>query len=293
MVNYAKRIKEIISEGGVIYFVSYSVKILRKIRIEKKKEKKKRWYTEKMLKKVREWGGLLGENNFTYWWSKEKFDKITAMECRDFWGDTKDFQYKTVFPDRYDNMFSFIKNNFWQHLDKKDHVAEIACAAGETVFGTSEYVEWVDGYEYSQFMVDRARETAAQLGITNVSFMQFDVIKQKITKCYDALTVLGLFTYILDEGVVEKALKNMLDSLKPGGYLILKDSYHDDPDKTGPVYCYNFGTGYQAIYRSKEAFFNIMKKNGFVLEEEAYLAHKDEKDPFDYCSVISTWRKCS
>lgn len=287
MINYVKRAREITRDGGIKCLVSYSVTLLKKIYFEKKETK----YLERKTAKIKQMGGLMGDYGFTYWWRLEDFNEIVSQDNRDFWGMKKDFQYQISFPDRYDSMFSFIKDYFWMRLNPKDHVAEIACASGETVFGTAKYVEWVDGYEYSEFMVKKAREKAEQLGIKNVSFDQFDVTKQELNKSYDAITVLGLFTCIFDDKVVEGALKNVKDCLKLGGYLLLKDSYHEEGDRWDPVYCYNFNSGYQAIYRSKRAFFKLMREVGFTMEKEAYLAHRGEDDPFEYCSVISLWRK--
>lgn len=291
MVNYAKRAKQLIQELGLRHFIIYSVNLLKKIWAEKKYLK----YIQKMSLATKQLGGLEGEHYFTYWWDKDKFDKITSNERRDCWSKTKDFVYAEIFPDRYNAMFTFINDNFWRILDKKDHVAEMACASGETVLTTAKYAAQVDGFEYSRFMVDKARKEADRLGISNVTFTHFDATKQKLEKKYNAITVLGLFTCLLDDNTVEKILKNMADSLYQGGILLLKDSYHETPGKMemNSIYCYNYHSGYKAVYRSKTSFFHLIEKYGFVLIKESYLARKEETTPFNYCSIISIWKSLS
>lgn len=214
------------------------------------------------------------------------------MKYRDFWGETKGWVYSDFYPERAEIMHAFIKEHFWLYLSKNDCVAEVACATGSLTLKTAKYVAHIDGFEYSQFMVDQAREEAKRLGITNVSFNQFDATKQKLQKCYDAISVLGLFTCLLEDDVVEKIVENMSNSIKTDGYLLLKDSYHETSGEKAllPIYCYNYNSGYKAVYRSKTAFFKLMEKYGFHLEKEAYLTH-DENYPFNYCSVISVWKK--
>lgn len=200
------------------------------------------------------------------------------MKYRDFWGEAKGWVYSDFYPERAEII--------------NDCVAEVACATGSLTLKTAKYVAHIDGFEYSQFMVDQAREEAKRLGITNVSFTQFDATKQKLQKCYDAISVLGLFTCLLEDDVVEKIVENMSNSIKTDGYLLLKDSYHETSGEKAllPIYCYNYNSGYKAVYRSKTAFFKLMEKYGFHLEKEAYLTH-DENYPFNYCSVISAWKK--
>lgn len=242
--------------------------------------------------KVHRLGGLIDTHDSSYWWNKEHFNKIAALKSRDFWGETRDWIYSDLFPERSEIMHDFIKENFWLYLNENDCVAEVACATGSLTLKTAKYVAHIDGFEYSQFMVKQAREEAQRLGITNASFTQFDATKQKLQKCYDAISVLGLFTCLLEDDVVEKIVQNMGDSIKAGGYLLLKDSYHETSGEKEllPIYCYNYHSGYKAIYRSKKAFFKLMDKYGFHLEKETNLTH-DENYPFNYCSIISAWKK--
>lgn len=288
MVNYAKRTKELIQQGGIKYFFSYSIELLKKIHMEKKQIRD----VNKYLSKMQRLGGLIDSHHNTYWWNRELFDEISAADHRDYWANMKDWVYIESFPERAEKMFTFMRNSFLPLLDKTSHVAEIACASGETVFVTANYVEQVDGYEYSQFMVDKARENASKMGISNVSFTLFDATKQKLEKHYDAITVLGLFTCLFEDDAVEQIIKNIADSMEQNSYLLLKDSYHETTGENSmiPIYCYHIHTGYKAVYRSKAAFFKLMEKYGFLLEKESCLAGR-EKRPFDFCSVISLWKK--
>lgn len=288
MVNYFKRTLEIISGRGVKYLIIYSFDLLKKIHAQQKKIR----YIKKYHSKVSRLGGLIDVHDSSYWWSREGFDKVASLKLRDFWGETKDWVYSDLYPERSEIMHTFIKENFWFHLNKTDCAAEVACATGSLTLKTAKYVAHIEGFEYSQFMVNQAREEAARSGVTNISFTQFDATKQKLPKCYDAISILGLFTCLLDDDVVEEIVKNLSNSIKNDGYLLLKDSYHETPGEKAllSIYCYNYHSGYKAVYRSKTAFFGLMKKYGFHLEKEACLT-QNENYPFNYCSVISAWKK--
>ena len=186
----------------------------------------------------------------------------------DYWQDVSNFTLKDLYPKRWQKTWSMMRNQFISHLEKEYVLFDIACGNGEWTEIVSEYVGHIDGYEYSQKMVELAREEAEKKQIKNITYVQADATTLQLKQSYDAGMCLGLFT-CLEEEEAKLAIRNIALGMKKGGYLVTRDSLTLSGEDC--LYHFNHTNGYQAIYRSIETYYQLFTDAGFTLVYETNL----------------------
>ena len=236
-------------------------------------------------KKLNEWinRGLVKQDSYSALWIKSTdrkiFDRIKAMRfasTQDFWAQESSWSIKELFPELYKNQVDFIKKEFIPYLDNSKCVCDLACADGEWTFFISPFVKQVDGIEYSDLMVSKAKQEAKSKSILNVSFSQGDAKTVVYSHPYDDFIMMGLLSYFNDDEDVELILNRIHDALKNNGRIMIKDSLIYDDIKEDGYYFYNIDSGYESYYRTKKKLFDMFSKAGFELEKETVL-REDER----------------
>lgn len=101
-------------------------------------------------------------------------------------------------------------------------VADIGCGSGHAInlmaraFPASRFT----GYDFSPDGLAAGRAEAAQLGLTNATFVAADVARLDIAENYDLITV---FDAIHDQADPAAVLANIHRALRPGGRLLMVD----------------------------------------------------------------------
>ncbi|MDQ2637928.1 MAG: class I SAM-dependent methyltransferase [Actinomycetota bacterium] len=101
-------------------------------------------------------------------------------------------------------------------------VADIGCGSGHAinVMATAFPASRFTGIDFSDEGLGTGRAEAAQLGLTNATFVARDVAELDAAESYDAITV---FDAIHDQAQPAKVLENIHRALRPGGYLLMVD----------------------------------------------------------------------
>lgn len=163
----------------------------------------------------------------------------------------------------------FLEKYFLPQLKHDQIVCDFACASGEWSEIIAPYVGHIDGFDCSKRMIESAKKNAVLKKIDNISYDYMDAVQLHFDREYDHFVMMGLITCIEDETVIEHIVQLVAESVKSGGYLILRDTLNmSEQDK---VYYNSLAReNYIAVYHSKKFYENIFIKNGFEILEEEY-----------------------
>lgn len=255
------------------------------------KELRKELEGELFLLSVLERGAVTGKEGEVFTESRDVFEELLThyqAETNVTWKEENDYSTKQVFPERYRKQEEMLKTGFVPYLDKSQRVADLACANGEWSMYIADYVNRVDGFEYSGNMVESAREKAYRGGVSNVDFMQADACRMQFEHIYDNFMMMGLLTCIYDETDTERIVGNVAGALKNNGHLVTKDTMNAAGEDV--VYLYNTGSRYTAAYWSWEKYCGWFHKNGLKPERE-YILDEVEISGMKFVSRGAIWVK--
>ena len=123
-----------------------------------------------------------------------------------------------------DSELKFISRNLWPAA----RLIEIGCGNGYTTQQLRKYVSHVDGFDFSENMIEQARRVFGQ---TNNRFIHDDVLDLKIIDDqYDAALCVRVLMNLNDLREQKTALQNIAKLLCSGGRLILIEGFRDGYD---------------------------------------------------------------
>jgi len=189
-----------------------------------------------------------------------------------------------MFPLRYKNQKELILNGFIPLFKNQSDLFDFACADGEWTYMLAQHVKHVDGYEYSQKMVDMANMKYLHGNMRDrLSFSQADIFNFQVEKIYDGGACLGLLTCLSENE--HDAVEKLWKMIKPNGYLVTKDTL--DISFEYPLYHFNINNGYSATYHDIENYAKLFLDAGFKLCHDVVL-DKVRQENIDFIS----WGGC-
>ncbi len=112
-----------------------------------------------------------------------------------------------------------------RHLNPAMRLLEVGCGNGWVTSQLREKVAFVDGFDYAENMVERAR---GRFGETNNRFFHDSVLDIKnVHGPYDAALCVRVLINLRNVEEQKTAIRNIAAQLKPGGKLILIEGYRD------------------------------------------------------------------
>ena len=110
-------------------------------------------------------------------------------------------------------------------LSTEMSVLEVGCGNGFSSDRFRKCARWVDAFDYSEEMVNRAR---ARFGETNNRFFHDDVLEpREFRGPYDAVVCVRVLINLKDSDEQRRALDNMHAALRAGGRLVLVEGFTD------------------------------------------------------------------
>ena len=224
-------------------------------------------FSEKENSKI--WISFVGGNG-AYSNSKGLLEqRATELDMAGYWKEKDIYEPSVEISKIAKAQRAFLERYFFPKLEGAEVICDFACASGEWSEFISPYVGHIDGFDCSEKMIASARKNAALKKIDNISYAYMDATQLHFERQYDHFIMMGLLTCIDDEGTVRNIVHAVSDSIKSGGYLVVRDTLNmSEPDK---IFYNNPANGnYSAVYHAKEIYENIFEKNGFEIVQEEY-----------------------
>lgn len=215
------------------------------------------------------------------------YSDLFPNEMEDFWASSEQFSTEGMFSKQYENEKRLIFDYFLPHLCKASVVADIGCASGEWSSKIAEFCAEVDGYDYSQRMIDHAKQKWKN---KNLHFQQFDLTTDDFCKKqYDDIMLFGVLMYMFAPERVCDVLKKIHTAIKPGGVLVTKDTL--TISQNAPLYCYIPHSRYSGYYMDQGLYYKCFAKCGFELVDDLLLMKRDnDRLGNEYISRGAVWR---
>jgi ubiquinone/menaquinone biosynthesis C-methylase UbiE len=104
------------------------------------------------------------------------------------------------------------------HMTPDMDIFEFGCGTGGTAITHAPHVRSIRAVDFSARMLEKARDRAAQAGVTNVTFEQGDITKMAIPPAsYDMVLGLSILHLLKDRDAV---IARVFEILKPGGRFV-------------------------------------------------------------------------
>lgn len=187
----------------------------------------------------------------------------------DFWIGEKDYVTEGISALLEKNQNHLIKEKMLPHLNKLSVVCDLPCADGNYSEMLAPYVKHVDGFDYSQSLIDSAVDRALKKNIENIIYKRADACTIEFDKKYDGFLEMALFLYIENDEDVKNIIHKIYNTLNDDSYVFVKESLHEMSEK---IYGMNIMNGYLSVYRVKEEFEKWIVDAGFDIVDRFLIA---------------------
>jgi len=188
---------------------------------------------------------------------------------RDFWNNCSN----THLADRnyYIKASQALEIGIKRFLKKSDRVVDFGCGAGESILMAAPHVASVIGFDISESLVLKAKETAQGLGLHNARFERLDLESGLPKVKAEAIFCLGVFSCIQEDAVWHRLVDSFSSILKPGGILILRETLASHNEQR-----VSYTSGYYAVYRCVATYISTIKARSFHLLEDVELFKRSD-----------------
>lgn len=174
-------------------------------------------------------------------------------------------------PDYYDHKNTLLSEVLSQ-MPKIDNAIDIGAGDGKFTFELAKYASNVTGYDISPTLIEKAKQTAANLNLRNVQFITQELEDLAPLDKYDLLSCMGVTSCITDDVKFLSILDKFKMLSKQGGILLLIDTLSNDQDQL----CSD-QSGYIVKYRSIDSYRTLVARRGFMLKTEILIKEAIEK----------------
>lgn len=146
-------------------------------------------------------------------------------------------------------------------------IAEIGTGTGEIALAASAKAAIVKASDLSVDMLKIAKKKAFRKGITNVDFSVRDIYSLKYKEgIFDAVIAANIIHLLGDP---DRALKNVIYSVKKGGKVILPTFLHGNGRQSAIFSKVMQGAGFKEANGFDRAdFISLLKRSGLIIEKE-------------------------
>jgi 2-polyprenyl-3-methyl-5-hydroxy-6-metoxy-1,4-benzoquinol methylase len=164
----------------------------------------------------------------------------------------------------------------------KNNAIDIGCGDGRYTFIIGNEYTNVRGLDISEQLILKAKNQAKLQNVSNVLFDQMDLTVRYTEGQYDLVSCMGVTSAVVADESFSSLVSNLGNSLKPGGFLIMKDSL--SPGRPWE----KFNGNYVAIYRNELDYQSRFQQIGLKLMEKTLLAKIEKSQLINY---IFLWQK--
>lgn len=198
-----------------------------------------------------------------------KQSSILQQGSEAYW---KNSNFTYLAPPDYYEAKEMVLNETLQRLPSIEKAIDIGCGDGKFTFQLAEYAKELSAYDISPALIEKARETAATLGVVNITFSVQELGAIAPFDKYDLVACLGVTSCIIDDVKFLYFLDKLKALSRQGAYLLLIDTL-----STGSEQNVADQNGYIAKYRVIDDYRNLIERRGFILREEILIKEVAEK----------------
>lgn len=147
------------------------------------------------------------------WRDPFSFDSIFS-ERQDPWESTTSDSERERFAVTFSVLDASGINQFAQAV-------ELGCAEGIFTERLAPRCAHLDALDYSEVALSRARERLA--GHPRITFRRWDMRRESLTGSYDLVVAMGVLTSLYRPGDVRRVSAQVIQAVKPGGFLLFSD----------------------------------------------------------------------
>lgn len=153
----------------------------------------------------------------------------------------------------------------------KPKVLDLGCGPGREDILISPFCSHILAVDYSQGLIDIAKDEQKKAGISNIDFQTEDITKLNIKDKFDVIIIAGTLLYLTDSQI-HTLLQAIQYNISPDGILYSRES---TAMKTRisrrNEFDQKFNCLYNATYRTTEEFINIFNSYGFKILTSHFL----------------------
>ena len=183
--------------------------------------------------------------------------EIAQRKAKEFWQKSE-----TTFLVRneyYERVEKIISSDVGDIVEDCKSMRDVGCGNGRFTLLFAKVIDQIRAYDLSKSLISSAKKSSDKQNISNIRFSVADIISQpKLNKNFEVLSCMGVLSTIVADSDVDKVLDKLVTLIKPGGYIILRDTLSTKKtqsflEKTPP-----------AIYRSRRRYGSKLSKRGLV-----------------------------
>lgn len=204
----------------------------------------------------------------------------TGALARQFW-EKADYS-KLASNKMYERQHAMLRQYVLPFLKPQGRLLDIGCSDGEFTEVLGRDCSEGLGLDLSAPLIAKAQ--ARRTNQPHLRFQVGDAVRVDQEPVYDTVSIMGMLTYLIDDAEFAQALDAATHALKPGGYLVLKDSVRLDGQGNRYI---NDGS-YEALYRDEGEYLAAFAQRGMQLMQRIPVVVSQAKDQ---ASILYLMRK--
>jgi ubiquinone/menaquinone biosynthesis C-methylase UbiE len=210
-----------------------------------------------------------------FWDSQAQKTNITHESISNLEENPKLFKLKV------DAEISKVMPRIQKSITQDSCLLDLGGGSGQWALRFSSLVQRITLVEFSEGMIDLARNAAKQSHVNNIEFIHSAAQNYQSPKKYDLIWISGLLIYLDDEDITT-LLKNCHQMLESRGTILLRDGTGiGDSYNISNQYSESLKQHYSAFYRTADQYKELFSKNKFI--------HIDDEDMFEEGSPLNKW----
>ncbi len=156
------------------------------------------------------------------------------------------------------------------YLHAQDNLLEVGCGTGTTALTLSRSVKSITATDVSGQMLAIAEDKRETQGVSNVSFVQSEIMTKVAGAPFDAICAFSIL-HLVDD--LPETLMHLREQLKPGGYVISKTACLKEMNRFIPLAVKAMkliGKAPDVLVFSADGLENAFRRTGFDVVEAGY-----------------------
>lgn len=176
-------------------------------------------------------------------------------------------------PPEYYTTKATILQDVLQRMPAFEDAIDIGCGDGKFTLQIAAHAKQVLAFDISKSLIEKATETAASQGVTNVTFTAQEIDDISPLNKFDLVSCMGVTSCIIDDFKLLYFLDRLSALAKPGAHVFLIDTLSTAGEQMAAD-----DRGYIAKYRPIDDYRLLLSRAGFALQEEVLIKEMADRN---------------